>query len=98
MIHVSDNPRHTLYMAGMPTDDDTVDRYGAAWLAAADQVGEQFGVEVDAILTSDAGVELSHRQLNDPAHLESETGPSLVQSIWQAMHDAVDLTSLGIDR
>lgn len=98
---VADSPTHTLSEAGLLPDDETAAAtmaaaYGAAWLATAGPVGERFGCEVEAIIRDPAdSVSTEWWWRNDD---DTEDGPTLAQRVWQAMHDAVDLTSLGIDR
>ena len=90
-VYVSDDPEHTLAMAGKAVDADA---YGRAWRWMAPAVGQKFGVRVKAILaTHGSAEEWEHWYRN------SEGGnDALAVEVWQAMHEAVDMTLLGVSK
>lgn len=97
-VWVADSPTLTLSEAGLLPDDETAAAtvaaaYGEAWLAAAGPVGERFGCEVEAIIRDPVdSVSTEWWWHNNPADED------LAREVWQAMHDAVNLSAVGIDR
>ena len=91
-VYVSDDPEHTLGMAGIP--GDLPSDYARAWLATAPAVGRKFGCRVEAILAGHgSSEEWEHWYRN------SEDGnDELALQVWQAMHDAIDMALLGVGK
>ena len=90
-VYVSDDPEHTLAMAGKAVDADA---YGRAWLETAPRMGRKFGCHIEAILaTHGSAEEWEHWYRNSEAGSDK-----LAVEVWQAMRAAVDMVLLGVGK
>lgn len=106
---ISTAPTQTLYLATDPAFDlrqaypahewaeDKIDAYGRLWVQAAERIGrDTYGVTVEAIATGRADVVDDHVRRNGPRRVDGER--DLIDEIWQAAHDAIDIDADGTPR
>lgn len=70
------------YDALLADRTELVEPMAAAWVAAAERIGLEWGYHVDAVATRDASVTWTHTE-------DADSLDTVERQIWQAAHDAI---------